>query len=223
MKKSKNNKKDHESNKLIFFQIGLIVALASVLYAFEYKSYEKYDLIEYDRYVLEEPTIFIIQTKHPPPPPIPKPPPVNIVVDKTDLIEEGRIEIDVLANEKTEVKKYIPVFEPEPEILDNKIIPIAEEQPTYPGGYAAMMKFLDNNIVYPRVAKEVNITGRVYIEFVVEKDGSLSNMTVLKGIGGGCEEEALRVLRLMPKWNCGKQNHIPVRVRLTLPIKFSLL
>lgn len=86
-----------------------------------------------------------------------------------------------------------------------------------------MMMFLYDNINYPRLAKEVGITGIVYLEFIVEKDGFITNIKALKEIGGGCDEEAIRVLKIMPKWSCGKQNGSPVRVKMALPVKFSLM
>jgi len=129
---------------------------------------------------------------------------------------------DAGADEDTPVD-WEPAIEPEPTIIEPEFVYIAEEQPSFPGGIVAMMNFLANNIKYPKLAIEVGITGIVYVTFITEKDGSISNIQVIKEIGGGCDEEAVRVVRMMPKWNPGKQNGFPVRVKLTLPIKFSLL
>ena len=85
-----------------------------------------------------------------------------------------------------------------------------------------MYKWLAENIKYPQVAKETGISGTVIVTFVVEKDGSVTNAKILKGIGGGCDEEALRVVSAMPKWKAGKQNGVPVRVQFNLPIRFTL-
>ncbi len=221
MRKRKNKNSKLEGKKLIFFQLGLIIALISVLYAFEYKSYETYEIPVVGNRDAEVEWDIIIPTirkkKLTPPQP-----PIKIVIDLTNEIEDVPIEIDVSGNEKSPTD-WEPTLEPEPIIIDDLPTYFPEEKPSFPGGNNAMMIFLSKNIVYPKLANEVNITGKVYIEFTVEKDGSISNLIVLKGIGGGCEEEALRVIRMMPKWNCGKQNGIPVRVRLTLPIKFSLI
>jgi len=97
-----------------------------------------------------------------------------------------------------------------------------DHMPEYPGGDDAMLKFLSQNIIYPQIAKETGITGTVYSRFVVEKDGSVSDVNVLKGIGGGCDEEVVRVVKLMPKWSPGLQEGKKVRVQFNLPVKFTL-
>ena len=84
------------------------------------------------------------------------------------------------------------------------------------------MEYLSSNIKYPEEAKEKGISGRVFIQFVIEKDGSVSNVKVMKGIGGGCDEEAVRVVKAMPKWKPGKQKGKPVRVNYILPVSFKL-
>lgn len=99
---------------------------------------------------------------------------------------------------------------------------ITEAAPEYPGGDEARIKFLIENIVYPQIAKEANIYGIVYISFIVEKDGSISNVKVLRGIGGGCDEEAIRVVKMMPKWKAGIQNGVPKRAQMYMPISFIL-
>ncbi|HJN06522.1 MAG TPA: energy transducer TonB [Bacteroidales bacterium] len=220
MRKRKNKKSELESKKLIFFQVGLVIALLSVLYAFEYKSYEKYEIPEFSNRDMEVDWEIIIPTKHKKklPPPVPS---ITIEIDNSREIYDGPIDFDVAGDDKTPTDWY-PELDPEPQIEDDLPTYFPAEKPSFPGGYKAMMSFLKKNIVYPKLANKINITGKVYIEFTVEKDGSVSDLIVLRGIGGGCEEEALRVVNMMPKWNCGKQNGIPVRVRLTLPIKFSL-
>ena len=100
-------------------------------------------------------------------------------------------------------------------------VPI-EISPEYPGGFTEMMKFLAKNIVYPQEAKENGIQGKVYAEFVVRNDGSLSDIKIVRGIGELCDQEVIRVLKLMPKWTPGKQKGKKVHVRFTLPVKFTL-
>ena len=99
---------------------------------------------------------------------------------------------------------------------------MVEESPVYPGGEEALFEYLLSNIQYPVDAKESNIEGTVYVAFVIETDGMVSNVKILRGIGGGCDEEAVRVVKGMPKWAPGKQRGKPVRVLFTLPIKFVL-
>ena len=96
------------------------------------------------------------------------------------------------------------------------------EMPSFPGGITEMQTYLVNHIKYPGEALEINIQGTVYLSFIVEPDGSITSISILRGIGGGCEEEALRVVKNMPNWVPGKQNGHAVRVMLTLPVKFTL-
>ncbi|HNW69784.1 MAG TPA: TonB family protein [Bacteroidales bacterium] len=104
----------------------------------------------------------------------------------------------------------------------NAVYTYVEEAPSYPGGENARMQFLRNNIKYPKLALQNKIQGKVYISFIVEKNGSLSNIKVLQGIGAGCDEEALRVVNLMPKWKPGKTQGREVRVVITMPVNFVL-
>lgn len=103
------------------------------------------------------------------------------------------------------------------------VIIFAEVMPLYPGGEEAMFKFISDNTIYPIIAKEKGISGTVIVTFVVEIDGSLSNINILKDIGGGCGEEAVRIVKAMPKWIPGKHNGINVRVQYTLPIRFAFV
>jgi len=98
-----------------------------------------------------------------------------------------------------------------------------EEWPAFPGGDTARIMYLNENLKYPKIAKETGIQGAVYVSFVVEKDGSITNVKILRGIGGGCDEEALRVINAMPKWNPGRQNGKEVRVQFNMPITFKLI
>jgi len=108
------------------------------------------------------------------------------------------------------------------EATDNQVFTAVEIQPEYPGGEAALGKFLQKNIRYPSIAKENNIQGKVYIQFVVERDGSLTDIKVLREPGSGTGDEAVRVLKISPHWKAGVQNGKPVRVQFTLPVNFSL-
>jgi len=105
---------------------------------------------------------------------------------------------------------------------EDEIFVFVEYNASFPGGVDARMKYLRENITYPKLAKESGIQGTVYLKFVVEKDGSITNVKVLRGIGGGCDEEAMRVVKNMPKWNPAKQRGKPVRVQFNMPIKFVL-
>ena len=104
----------------------------------------------------------------------------------------------------------------------NGVYQIVEEMPQYPGGEAAMMDYVAQNVKYPQEAVEKEISGRVFVSFIVEKDGSVNEVKVMKGVGGGCDEEAVRVVKAMPKWKPGKQEGKPVRVSYMMPITFKL-
>jgi periplasmic protein TonB len=107
-------------------------------------------------------------------------------------------------------------------LQDNKVYTVVENIPVYPGGDAALMEFLSDNIRYPDEAKTSGMTGTVIVRFIVEKDGSVTNAKILQGLGGGCNDEVLRVVKLMKQWTPGKQNGKTVRVLYNLPVKFSL-
>jgi len=222
--KKKSPKADLERKKGLFLEIGMVLALAVTLLAFNWKSYEKTELTLMTRTVdnAEEEMVQVTQQEKPPPPP--KPPQktsvIEIVEDDVDI--EDDIEIDVEADQETEVQDYVPVEEPEEEESETQIFKVVETMPTFPGGAAARIKYLQSNLKYPTMARESGIQGKVFVTFVVEKDGSITDVKVLRGIGGGCDEEAVRVIKNMPKWNVGKQRGKPVRVQFNMPIVFKL-
>jgi len=105
---------------------------------------------------------------------------------------------------------------------ETPIFTVVEQMPYYPGGDSARIKFLAENIVYPQAVKEKGIQGTVYVTFVVYENGHVEDVRVLRGIGDGCDEEAVRVVKLMPDWIPGQQNDKNVRVQYNMPIRFSL-
>jgi len=222
--KKKSPKADLENKKVIFIQIGLIIALAAVLLAFEWKSYEKQEISLATRNVDDTPEEMVEITQHEKPPPPPKPPQQTTIIEivEDDIEIEDEIEIDVEADQETEVQEYVPIEEPEEEEEEQQIFTVVESMPGFPGGDAARIKYLNENIKYPQMARESGIQGRVFVTFVVEKDGSVTDVRVLRGIGGGCDEEAIRVIQNMPKWVPGKQRGKPVRVQFNMPILFKL-
>lgn len=115
-----------------------------------------------------------------------------------------------------------PVVDSRGNIGEEKIFTAVEKNPEYPGGVAEMYKFIGTHVKYPAAASRANVSGRVFLQFVVRTDGSISDVMVVKGIGFGCDEEAIRVVKAMPKWSVGTQGGVPVNVRYTLPINFQL-
>jgi TonB family protein len=105
---------------------------------------------------------------------------------------------------------------------NSKIFTYADQMPVYPGGDKALYNFIGKNIVYPEVAKKAGVTGKIYVQFVIDKDGSVTDVKTQKGIGAGCDEEAVRVIKMMPKWIPGKNNGELVKTRISMPIVFAL-
>lgn len=219
----KSAKADLESKKTMFIEIGLVIALAAVLFAFEWKSYEKMELSLASRVVDDTPEEMIEITQHEKPPPPPAPPQQTTIIEivEDDMEIEDELEIDVEADQETEMQEYVPVEEEEEE-EEAQIFTVVESMPDFPGGDEARIRYLNENIKYPQMARESGIQGRVFVTFVVEKDGSVTDVRVLRGIGGGCDEEAIRVIKNMPKWDPGKQRGKPVRVQFNMPILFKL-
>jgi protein TonB len=110
----------------------------------------------------------------------------------------------------------------EAEVEDPMPFTIVEDKPLYPGGQDAMLKFLGDNLKYPKIAKEAGILGVVIVQFIIEKDGTVGEVKIVRGLGGGCNEEAIRVVSMMPKWTPGRQRGKAVKVTFHIPLKFSL-
>ncbi|MBR4468667.1 MAG: TonB family protein [Bacteroidales bacterium] len=127
-----------------------------------------------------------------------------------------------LDSQPTKPAQKADVSKPDMKPDKNGVYQICEQMPEFPGGVEALMDFVAKNVVYPQEAMDKEISGRVYVSFVIEKDGSVNEVKVMKGIGGGCDEEAVRVIKAMPKWKPGKQEGKPVRVSYMMPIVFKL-
>lgn len=223
MEPKKTKKADLENKKSLFFQIGIIATLLITLIAFEWKQYERpeYDLGTLDLEHIDEEDIPITRPEEPPPPPPPEPSQELIIVDDEEEIDEEFL-IDAEADLDEEIADFEPVIIEEDEVEEDYIFEIVEDQPEFPGGQQAMQQYLAENIRYPSMARESGIEGTVFVTFVVEPDGSISNVKILRGIGGGCDQEAVRVVQNMPNWNPGKQRGQPVRVQFNLPVRFVL-
>ncbi len=223
MEAKKSPKADLERNKRMFLQIGIVFALAAALLAFEWKQYERtaFDLGTLEMDFIEEEEIPITRQEQPPPPPPPEPSQELVIVDDDVEIDE-EFTIDVEANVFTEVQEFTPIVVEEEEIAEDVIFTVVEDQPSFPGGEEARIRYLQENLRYPQMAREAGIQGTVFVTFVVERDGSVTDVRVIRGIGGGCDEEAIRVVRNMPRWTPGRQRGQPVRVQFNMPIRFVL-
>ncbi|MCF8235154.1 MAG: energy transducer TonB [Bacteroidales bacterium] len=225
MEKKKTKRADLENKRTIFLQIGLVVVLAAIFVAFEAKTYQKKEKVVFqveDKELVQEEIIQTKQEVKPEPPPPPKQV-TRIEIVEDDIEIEDEIEIDVEADMETEIEEFVPVeMEEETGAEEMEIFTVVESMPEFPGGEAKLYKYLADNIEYPQLANESGIQGRVFVTFVVERNGEITDVRVLRGIGGGCDEEAVRVVQSMPRWKPGKQRGKPVRVQYNLPIKFTL-
>ena len=223
MELKKNPKADVHQLRGMLFSLSLAATLGMVITVFEWKSKgdsNTVNLAQYDNFTDE--LLDIPPTEQAPPPPpktiIPK---IIEVPDEEEIEEELNVVVDGEMKETTEAIKIAPVEEIAKEDTD-EIFVIVEEQPQFPGGNSEFLKYLRDNMRYPRQARSMAIEGRVYVQAIVGKDGSLDDVQVLKGIGGGCDEEALRVVKLSPKWKPGRQRGNNVRTKIVIPIVFKL-
>lgn len=227
MELKKNPKADLENRRGLYLEIGLVVILVAALVAFNVKSYDREEKEQIERVATDEQEEIIIQTQQEelPPPPPPEQPEVTTEFEVVE--DEAEIKNELVVNaEVTDDTKNIEItpvkIEEEEEEEDVQIFTVVENDPEFPGGMEALYKYLRDNIKYPQLARDNNITGKVYVTFVVERDGSIANPRVLKDIGGGCGAEAIRVVKSMPKWSPGKQRGKAVRVQFNLPVSFNL-
>jgi protein TonB len=228
MELKKTSKVDLENKKNTFWLLGLVLALGITLLAFEWTSKPKKadSLGQIQAQEVEEEIIPITreqQVKPPPPPPPPKVVEVlNIVDDDVEIEDELEIE-DSEADEST-IIDVAPVIETaaEEEEEDTQVFFIVEEMPEFPGGDLALRKYIANSIKYPVIAQENGIQGKVYVTFVVGKDGKVTNARIARGVDPSLDKEALRVVNALPPWKPGKQRGKPVNVSYTVPINFVL-
>ena len=218
MELKKNHKADLENRRGLYLEIGLVVILVAALVAFNVKSYDREEKEQIERVATDE------QEELPPPPPPEQP---EVTTEFEVVEDEAEIKNELVVNaEVTDDTKNIEItpvkIEEEEEEEDVQIFTVVENDPEFPGGMEALYKYLRDNIKYPQLARDNNITGKVYVTFVVERDGSIANPRVLKDIGGGCGAEAIRVVKSMPKWSPGKQRGKAVRVQFNLPVSFNL-
>jgi len=215
---------------IAIFIIGAVVAYPVIA------AYITKNRIIVEKKIVETEMLNAPKAEEPPPPP-PPPPPPDVVqqqrfvapVVTTDSVETTMATQDDLStkpNTEAPSEETIEVVETKTQVIEQEapkeIFTVVEEQPTYPGGDEARIKFLQDNMKYPEEAKELGVQGKVFVTFVVEVDGSITDVRVLRGIGSGCDDEAIRVVKSMPKWVPGKQRGVPVRVQFNLPINFKL-
>lgn len=226
MELKKSIKADLEWRKPMFFQIGIFIALGLVLAMFELfgsKEEEAVNMAYSGVNITEDVVLQTQQQKVQAPPPAPTPvTSTEIKVIDDNIKVENDYEIDAESDEATKTQEYENVEFVEEEAKEAEVFIVVEEDPQFPGGDEARARFFQENIVYPKVAKEASIDGKVIVSFVVEPDGRITNVKVERGKAPALDEEAVRVTKLMPKWKPGKQRGNPVRCRFTMPVVFIL-
>jgi protein TonB len=225
MEEKKSPKANLENKKLMFMQIGMIISLLIAWLAFEHKSYDKRQIDESllnREVVLDEEMVEITKQEEQKPQPVEQPQQTTQLEIVEDDVETEDLNINAEVEQNEVIEEYVAPEVVEEEVVEQEIFQIVEEMPAFPGGEAKLMEYVGKNIKYPQIARETGIQGRVFIGFVVEPDGSVSNVKLLRGIGGGCDEEAMRVVKSMPKWKPGKQRGKAVRVSYQIPVFFKL-
>ena len=229
MEIKKSVKASLENKRLLFTEIGFVIALLVVYGAFEYSSKEKAaSILDGDNQIVEvEDMVPITQETPPPPPEAPK---IPILSDQIDIVDdEIKVDDDMFmnlednANMGVEIMDYVE--ETKEEVVEEEAIPfqLVEEKPSFNGGDAnEFSKWVNSKLVYPEIAKENGVQGRVTLQFTVEKDGSVTNVKVLRGVDSSLDKEAVRVVQSSPKWKPGKQRDRAVKVTYTFPVIFQL-
>ncbi|ELR73646.1 TonB [Fulvivirga imtechensis AK7] len=221
MEKRKNPEKDLRKQSGLFFQIGLLAAMMLAVSAFEYRAVKIEPTVDdLDGSGIDELPIIPITFPDPPPKP-PKPilaKPVEVPNDE-ELEEEPDLQVDPQIWEDFE-----PEIEPEP--LPEEKAPefhdYVEQMPSPDGGYEAFYKFIGKNMKYPSKARKLGIEGKVFVQFIIDENGKITDVKTIKGAGAGLDEEAERVLSAAPNWIPGRQGGRKVKVRMVIPITFQL-
>ena len=228
MEVKKTEKANLENRRLLFTEIGFVLALLLVWGAFSYGTKEKKlaDLGS-DAEVVEVEDMVPITQETPPPPP--EAPQVPVLSDQIDIVEDDiKVEDNFMsleddANLGVEIMDYVE--EVKEEVVEEEAIPfqLVEEKPSFNGGDAnEFSKWVNSKLVYPEIAKENGVQRRVTLQFTVEKDGSVTNVKVLRGVDSSLDKEAVRVVQSSPKWKPGKQRDRAVKVTYTFPVIFQL-
>lgn len=230
MEIKKTKKADLENKKLLFREFGLVIALAVVLFAFERKSYEKSASTFGDQQavIVEEEMVPITRETPPPPPEVPKEPTVSDIINIVD--DDIKIEHDLIINTEdninlgVDIKDFV-VGKVVEEVFEEEEISvmIVEEKPRFQGGDENTFgNWVNQHIDYPEIAKENGVQGRVMLTFVVNTDGRVSDVEILRGIDPALDKEAVRAVSASPRWTPGRQRDKPVKVRYNFPVVFQL-
>lgn len=228
MEIKKSEKASLENKRLLFTEIGFVIALLITLGAFEFTTKDQeISALADDTKVVEEEEMLITQETPPPPPEMPK---LELLSDNIDIIDDNiKIDDNILnleddSNMGVDVKDYVEAQVVEEEVAEEAVpFAIVEEKPSFMGGDASTFsKWVGEHLNYPETAKENGVQGRVTLQFKVNKDGTVSNVVVLRGVDPLLDKEAVRVVSSSPKWKPGKQRDRAVPVTYTFPVIFQL-
>ena len=225
MQVKKSEKASLEKDKLVYVLMGLVFVLSLVYVALEWTEREvtKYEVTDTEFLFEEEVDIQQTTQETPPPPPPPAVQEVEVLNVVEDNVETELIEVNTEDDKAEEVVIAAPVEAPQEEEEEEVVFVVVESMPEFPGGQQALFKYLSENVKYPVIAQENGIQGRVICQFVVNKDGSIVDVEVVRSGGdASLDKEAVRVIKSMPKWKPGKQRGKAVRVKYTVPVNFKL-
>ena len=228
MEIKKSPSADLNNKKLLFVEIGFVIALLIVYGAFEYRSKEKKEavLAAENTEIIEEEIVPITQETPPPPPETPK---IPVLSDQIDIIDDDIKVEDNIINTEDEADLGVEIMDyvegAEEEEIEEEAIPfmLVEQKPSFQGGDAnAFSKWVNSRLNYPEIAKENGVQGRVMLQFTVGADGVVRDVKVLRGVDPSLDKEAVRVVSMSPKWTPGKQRDRAVKVTYTFPVIFQL-
>lgn len=229
MEVKKSAKASLENKRLLFVELGFVAALLLVWGAFSYTTKDKKTDVfaDVEQELIEEEIIPITQETPPPPPETPKIPvlsdQIDIVDDEIALDDDMFMNLEDDANVGVEIMDYVEEVVEEEEEEEAIPFQLVEEKPTFQGGDAnEFSKWVNSRLVYPEIAKENGVQGRVTLQFTVNPDGTVSNVKVLRGVDSSLDKEAVRVVSSSPKWKPGKQRDRAVKVTYTFPVIFQL-
>lgn len=229
MEIKKTAKANLENKKFLFREIGLVFTLLFVLLAFEWKSSDKSvsSLANTNAAIMEEDAIPVTNETPPPPPEMPKIPVVSDIIEIVD--DNMKISNDLIINTEfdsklgVDVKDYVQGAKEETIVEEEIPFTIVEDKPTFQGGDEnTFTKWVFDRLVYPEIAKENGVQGRVILQFLIGTDGSVSDVKVVRGIDASLDKEIVRVVASSPKWKPGRLRGKPVKFRYTFPVIFQL-
>jgi len=231
MEVKKSPKASLENKRLLLTEIGLVIALCIVYFAFNHSSKDKSvnkNFVDNTQVLVEEEMI-AIQNELPPPPP--EAPQIPVLSDQIDIVDDDiKLDDDLIINTEDDANLGVDIMdykeaEVEEEAVEEEAIPfqLVEQKPSFQGGDANdFSKWVNARLVYPEIAKENGVQGRVTLQFTVEADGRVTNVRVLRGVDESLDKEAVRVVSSSPRWKPGKQRDRAVKVTYTFPVIFQL-